>query len=124
MKVAWSHAAPLVAVNDVSAPAPALLMAIICGETADVRYAVNTAVEGVATITGTAPTRTMIRATRSLRTAAEIVVSPTARPVTVALVSVLVTDATLGLLDDQVTAENRGMRVPFASLACTYNVTL
>src|SRR4030095_10656429 len=49
--------------------------------------------------------------------------SPTARPVTVALVSDFVTEATVGLLDANVTALNFGIRVPFASLAWTYTVT-
>jgi hypothetical protein len=40
-----------------------------------------------------------------------------ATPVTVAVVSDLETEATVGLLDAQVTALNFGMRVPFASLA-------
>src|SRR5215207_4933996 len=74
-------------------------------------------------MTGTAPTRTTICATRLLRTAAEMIASPTASPVTTPVVSVFATEATDGLLDDQVTAANRGMRVPFASLAWTYTVS-
>ena len=75
-------------------------------------------------MTGTEPTRTVICAVTPLRTVAVITVSPTAKPVTVADVSVLVTEATVALLDVNVTPVNAGMRVPFASLACTYTVTL